>query len=63
METILIIEDDSTMPKCFLALILIASLFIVTGCVSIPQEKLTLSIDEQELSDHVHFLAQKCRVG
>ena len=51
------------MPKCALVSILIISIFFVNGCVSIPHEKLTRSIDEQELSDHVHFLAQPALKG
>ncbi len=35
----------------------------LTGCVEVSQEKLSLSIAEQELSDHVHFLAQPALKG
>ena len=30
----------------------------LAGCVQIPQEHLSRAIEQQELSDHVHFLAQ-----
>jgi len=36
---------------------------IATGCVSIPQEHLSQAIETQELSDHVHFLAQPALKG
>jgi len=45
----------------FIPLILCAA--SLTGCVSIHQEKLTLMIETQELSDHVHFLAQASLKG
>jgi Iap family predicted aminopeptidase len=34
------------------------SLALLSGCVSIPAEHLSQPIETQELSDHVHFLAQ-----
>jgi len=37
--------------------------FSVAGCVSVPQERLSLAIEKQELSDHVHFLAQPSLKG
>ena len=46
-----------------LLIVLLCLLVSLTGCVSVPQEKLTLSIDKQELSDHVHFLAQPALKG
>jgi hypothetical protein len=46
-----------------LLIVLLCLLVSLTGCVSVPQEKLTLSIDKQELSDHVHFLAQPTLKG
>jgi len=44
----------------------IVSLFLLVslaGCVSIPQEELSPAIETQELSDHVHFLAQPALKG
>ena len=35
----------------------------ITGCVSIPREGLSSAIETQELSDHVHFLAQPALKG
>lgn len=35
----------------------------LVGCVRIPQERLTLPIEKDELSDHVHFLAQPALKG
>ena len=37
--------------------LLLLSLYLA-GCVQIPQEHLSRAIEQQELSDHVHFLAQ-----
>ncbi len=34
-----------------------------SGCVSIPQEPLSIAIETDELSDHVHFLAQPALKG
>ena len=34
-----------------------------SGCVSIPQEPLSIAIEADELSDHVHFLAQPALKG
>jgi hypothetical protein len=38
-------------------------LMIMAGCVSVPREHLSRSIGTQELSDHVHFLAQPALKG
>jgi len=35
----------------------------IMGCVSIPKERLSPAIETQELSDHVHFLAQPALKG
>ncbi len=34
-----------------------------SGCVSIPQEPLSIAIEADELSGHVHFLAQPALKG
>jgi len=41
-----------------LTVLLSLCLGLMTGCVSIPQEGLSPAIETQELSKHVHFLAQ-----
>ncbi len=51
------------MQKRLLVALLCFCLMIVTGCVSIPHEQLSRAIEIQELSDHVHFLAQPALKG
>lgn len=51
------------MQKRLLAALLCLCSMIATGCVSIPQEHLSQAIETQELSDHVHFLAQPALKG
>ena len=51
------------MQKRLLAALLCLCLIIATGCVSIPHEHLSQAIEIQELSDHVHFLAQPALKG
>ena len=46
-----------------LLIVLLGVLVSLTGCVSIPQERLSPAIDSQELSDHVHFLAHPALKG
>ena len=46
-----------------LLIVLVGVLVSLTGCVSIPQERLSPAIGSQELSDHVHFLAQPALKG
>ncbi len=36
---------------------------VLAGCVAIPPEHLSLSIEKEELSDHVNFLAQPALRG
>ena len=51
------------MQKRLLVTLLCLYLMIVTGCVSIPHEHFSKAIEIQELSDHVHFLAQPALKG
>jgi len=51
------------MRKMFLSILLVLCLWSITGCVSIPREELSGPIEIQELSDHVHFLAQPALKG
>ncbi|MFC1766904.1 M28 family peptidase, partial [Planctomycetota bacterium] len=43
--------------------LLTLTLFMFTGCVSIPPESLSPAIEAEELSNHVHFLAQPALRG
>ena len=45
---------------CFVFLIMAMGM---SGCVSIPRETLSIAIEANELSDHVHFLAQPALKG
>ena len=58
-----VLRRYSTMQKRLLVALLCFCLMIVTGCVSIPHEQLSRAIEIQELSDHVHFLAQPALKG
>lgn len=49
--------------KGVLLKLLILCVLSLTGCIPISEEKLSFSIAEQELSDHVHFLAQPALKG
>jgi hypothetical protein len=49
------------MRKIFLTILL--TLWLITGCVSIPREELSWAIEKEELSGHVHFLAQPALKG
>jgi len=51
------------MQKRLLVISLYLCLVIITGCVSIPHEQLSRAIETQELSNHVHFLAQPALKG
>lgn len=51
------------MRKIFLTILLLFCFWSITGCVSIPREGLSSAIETQELSDHVHFLAQPALKG
>jgi len=51
------------MQKRLLVVFLFVCLMIITGCVSIPHEQLSRAIETQELSAHVHFLAQPALKG
>ena len=51
------------MRKIFLIILLVLCLRSITGCVSIPLEELSWAIETEELSDHVHFLAQPALKG
>lgn len=51
------------MRKMFLIILLVLCLRLITGCVSIPREELSWAIETEELSDHVHFLAQPALKG
>lgn len=51
------------MQKRLLVVSLYLCLVIITGCVSIPHEQLSRPIETQELSNHVHFLAQPALKG
>jgi len=51
------------MQKRLLVISLFVCLMIITGCVSIPHEQLSRTIETQELSAHVHFLAQPALKG
>lgn len=51
------------MRRVLQKLILLLMLLGLTGCVSIPEESLSQSIEVQELSEHVHFLAQPALRG
>ena len=51
------------MRKIFLIILLLLCLRLITGCVSIPREELSWAIEKEELSDHVHFLAQPALKG
>ncbi|MHC4572351.1 MAG: M28 family peptidase, partial [Planctomycetota bacterium] len=51
------------MQKRLLVIFLFLCLIVITGCVSIPHEQLSRAIETQELSDHVHFLAQPALKG
>ncbi len=51
------------MQKRLLVALLSLCLMTATGCVSIPHEQLSRAIETQELSDHVHFLAQPALKG
>jgi len=42
---------------------MILCLRLITGCVSIPREELSWAIETEELSGHVHFLAQPALKG
>jgi hypothetical protein len=54
---------EVAMRKKILFILLALCLAEVTGCVSIPREKLSYAIEIRELSDHVHFLAQPALKG
>ncbi|MHC4891321.1 MAG: M28 family peptidase [Planctomycetota bacterium] len=51
------------MRKIFLTILLFLCLRLITGCVSIPREELSWAIETEELSGHVHFLAQPALKG
>ena len=51
------------MRKELLVVLLVLYFVLLTGCVSIPAEQLSPAIEAQELSDHVHFLAQPALKG
>ncbi|HUS72709.1 MAG TPA: M28 family peptidase [Sedimentisphaerales bacterium] len=51
------------MRKIFLIILLVLCLWSITGCVSIPREELSWAIETEELSGHVHFLAQPALKG
>ena len=46
-------------------LLLLAGLLMLSaaGCVSLPADRLSSAIEKQELSDHIHFLAQPALKG
>jgi hypothetical protein len=51
------------MLRCYLCIGILLTGMGLSGCVSIPQETLSPVIQEEELSDHVHFLAQPALKG
>ena len=51
------------MPRTFLTILLFSFLWSITGCVSMRREELSSDIGTQELSAHVHFLAQPTLKG
>ena len=51
------------MQKNLLIILLASCSWLMTGCISIPYEQLSADIEVQELSSHVHFLAQPALKG
>ena len=56
-------RGNLTVPRVLLLLSLSLYLVSITGCVSVPHDKLNSAIEPQELSDHVNFLAQPSLKG